>query len=109
MPAGTWDKLPQYRNYGFAVFKLKKGEHKMHPMAFEFPRADKSKLFFPTVHIHDGKVHSTKRISIMLSYCQEWDTRTRWDESPQPAEFFMKKLDQTKGIVTATPTSIASG
>src|SRR4051812_31559195 len=47
---GTWDKLPQYKDYGFAVFKLKKGEHKVHPMAFEFPRADARKLFFPTVH-----------------------------------------------------------
>src|SRR5262245_13723175 len=59
LPATTWDDLPGYKEYGFAVFKLKKGEQKVHPMAFEFPRKDKEKLFFPTVHIHDGKIHKT--------------------------------------------------
>ena len=56
LPGGVWEKLPQYKEFGFAVFKLKKGEKKVHPMAFEFPRADKEVLFFPTVHIHDGTV-----------------------------------------------------
>jgi hypothetical protein len=100
LPEGTWDKLPQYKDYGFAVFKLKKGEHKIHPMAFEFPRADKSKLFFPTVHIHDGKVHDKADFDHAL-YCQLWDTHMKWEESPQPAEMFMKKLDQAKGVVSA--------
>jgi hypothetical protein len=99
LPEGTWDKLPQYKEYGFAVFKLKKGEQKVHPMAFEFPRADKSKLFFPTVHIHDGKVHANAHFDHSL-YCQGVDTGMRWDESPQPAELFMKKLDQASGIVS---------
>lgn len=61
LPDGVWDTLPQYKDFGFAVFKLKKpekGQSKVHPMAFEFPRADKKVLFFPTVHIHDGKVHA---------------------------------------------------
>jgi len=57
LPAGTWEKLPAYRDYGFAVFKLKAGEQKIHPMAFCFPRSDPSALFLPTVHIHDGAVH----------------------------------------------------
>lgn len=100
LPTGTWDKLPQYKDYGFAVFKLKKGEHKIHPMAFDFPRADKQKLFFPTVHIHDGKVHDKAGFDHAL-YCQLWDTGMKWEESPQPAEMFMKKLDQAKGIVSA--------
>jgi hypothetical protein len=100
LPAGTWDQLPQYKDYGFAVFKLKKGEHKIHPMAFEFPRSDKSKLFFPTVHIHDGKVHARAGFDHTL-YCQGADTRMKWRESPQPAEMFLKKLDQAKGVVDA--------
>lgn len=98
LPDGTWDKLPQYKDYGFAVFKLKKGEQKVHPMAFEFPRADKSKLFFPTVHIHDGKVHDRAGFDHVL-YCQGADTGMRWRESPQPAEMFLRKLDQAKGVV----------
>jgi len=98
LPQGTWDKLPQYRDYGFAVFKLKKGEHKVHPMAFEFPRADERRLFFPTVHIHDGKVHDRAAFDHTM-YCQGIDTGMRWRESPQPAEMFLKKLNESKGVV----------
>src|SRR5439155_694483 len=36
---GVWDKLPQYKNWGFAVFQLKKGDQKVHPTAIQFPRA----------------------------------------------------------------------
>lgn len=57
LPPGSLEQLPVYRDYGFAVFKLKAGEQRVHPMAFSFPRADKSYLFFPTVHIHDGIMH----------------------------------------------------
>jgi hypothetical protein len=41
LPAGTWEKLPAYRDYGFAVFKLKAAERDIHPMAFSFPRRDR--------------------------------------------------------------------
>lgn len=50
-------KLPAHRTFGFAVFKLKAGEFRTHPMAFSFPRRDAGVLFFPTVHIHDGTLH----------------------------------------------------
>jgi hypothetical protein len=90
LPATTWDALPVYANYGFAVFKLKKGEAKVHPIAFEFPRAEPKKLFFPTVHIHDGKVHKTATFDHAL-YCQTSGEDARgWKESPRPAGFFVK-------------------
>lgn len=98
LPPGTWDELPAYKDYGFAVFKLKKGEKQIHPMAFEFPRRNKRSLFFPTVHIHDGKVHDRAGFDHVL-YCQGADTGMRWTESPQPAEMFLRKLDQAKGVV----------
>jgi hypothetical protein len=98
LPEGTWDKLPAYKEYGFAVFKLKKGEQKVHPMAFEFPRADPRKLFFPTVHIHDGKVHERADFDHAL-YCQGADTGMRWEESPRPASMFMTNIDKAQGIV----------
>jgi hypothetical protein len=99
LPDGTWEQLPAYKDYGFAVFKLKKGEKKVHPMAFEFPRADKDKLFFPTVHIHDGKVHKTATFDHAL-YCQAPAGRSlmRWDESPKLAGTFMK-IDKCEGLV----------
>jgi hypothetical protein len=69
----VWDALPAYRDYGFAVFKLKQkpvglfgrlvgkesGPRTVHPMAFVFPRRDARSIFFPTVHVHDGEVHPT--------------------------------------------------
>jgi len=98
LPAGTWDKLPTYKDYGFAVFKLKAGEKKIHPMAFEFPRADPKKLFFPTVHIHDGKVHKTATFDHAL-YCQVKDEDvTSWKESPRLASSFMR-IAKTAGLV----------
>ncbi|MCA9590479.1 MAG: hypothetical protein KC657_34485 [Myxococcales bacterium] len=42
-----------------------------HPMAFEFPRRD-ARLFFPTVHVHDGEVHATAEFDHTL-YAQTGD------------------------------------
>jgi hypothetical protein len=99
LPTEIWDKLPQYKDWGFAVFQLKKGEMKVHPMALEFPRSDRRKLFFPTVHIHDGSVPAKAGFDHML-FCQTSGEDTMaWEESPRPAEMFMKKLDQAQGIV----------
>ncbi len=55
----VWDKIPEYRDYGFAVFQLKQLAGAPHPMAFEFDTRLDGALFFPTVHIHDGTVHAT--------------------------------------------------
>jgi hypothetical protein len=56
IPKETWLKIPEYRDYGFAVFQLEDRAGKQHPMAFEFEsRSDE--VFFPTVHIHDGEIH----------------------------------------------------
>jgi hypothetical protein len=140
LPAGTWEKLPAYRNYGFAVFKLKPGTLQkpgsayeisssgstisgsgasrklefpttigtlkpssidFHPMAFSFPSADITSLFFPTIHIHDGKVHDQAHFDHVL-YCQN-DPRGKlsvkdWRESSKLARDFVQ-LDMAKGIV----------
>src|SRR6266566_7558937 len=69
LPQHVWDKLPGYKTYGFAVFKLKPGAMTIHPMAFSFPRQNTNALFFLTVHIHDGKVHSKAGFDHNL-FCQ---------------------------------------
>lgn len=102
LPAGTWEKLGDYAKYGFAVFKLKSGEQTVHPMAFEFPTAMPSYLFFPTVHVHDGKVHGTAGFDHTL-YAQ-FDqvhadaNRMRWQESAFLASGFMD-VSKSKSIV----------
>ncbi len=103
MPAGTWEKLPQYKAYGFAVFKLKPGVKTVHPMAFSFSRADASKLFFPTVHIHDGEVHKKAEFDHVL-YVQPRTNQqldlVGWQESESPALNFMK-TKKAKGVIAA--------
>lgn len=79
----VWGEFPGYADYGFAVFKLKPGKGEAHPMAFSFPSADPKKLFFPTLHIHDGKAHDKEHFDHTL-YMQgdRADAGRGWEESP---------------------------
>jgi hypothetical protein len=104
LPAGVWAKLGDYRDWGFAVFKLKPGHQNVHPMAFTFPRRDPQTLFFPTVHIHDGKVHPEADFDHTL-YCQlregepmKHSDEHEWRESPAHARSFIKTW-KSLGIV----------
>lgn len=110
LPADVWGKLPQYKDWGFAVFQLKKEKGEKadkkaaatyHPMAFDFPRDDPKKLFFPTVHIHDGSVPEKATFDHTL-YCQasNGENVLEWEESAQPVELFMTKMEKEgKGIL----------
>jgi hypothetical protein len=72
LPATVWDRLTSYRDWGFAVFKLRglaQRPKSIHPMAFEFAARHADRLFFPMVHVHDGKVHRSATYSHAL-YCQ---------------------------------------
>ncbi|RYE93056.1 MAG: hypothetical protein EOO75_05245 [Myxococcales bacterium] len=66
----VWGQLPQYDDHGFAVFQLRGLEQgwlgrllgrdrrrEFHPMALDFPTREPGRVFFPTVHVHDGRVH----------------------------------------------------
>ncbi|MBK8942170.1 MAG: hypothetical protein IPM79_32330 [Polyangiaceae bacterium] len=53
-----WAQVDGYADYGFAVFQLTTRSGEPHPMAFEFETRLADELFFPTVHIHDGQVHT---------------------------------------------------
>ena len=99
LPAGTWEKLPAYRDFGFAVFKLKAGEQSVHPMALRFPRADATTLFFPTVHIHDGTVHEQAGFDHFL-YAQMGERlgAEDWSESPGHANGHVD-IKRAAGIV----------
>jgi hypothetical protein len=85
MADGVWSRLPQYTDYGFAVFKLaKRAEWKpAHPIAFEFPRRD-DRLFFPTVHVHDGEVNDSAFFDHEL-YAQSGNAPEHWRRSEAPA------------------------
>jgi len=99
LPVEVWDSLPEYADFGFVVFKLKAGAAKIHPMAFAFPSRDSSKIVFPTVHIHDGKIHKKADFDHVL-YVQEPEQKVRmeWEESERPAMRHMN-IPATKGTV----------
>jgi hypothetical protein len=92
---------PAVKGFGFAVFKLKKGAKTIHPMAFDFPRANPAKIFFPTLHIHDGKVHATASFDHAL-YAQNLEGELHafmdWRESEQPANGYVK-VAKAQGVV----------
>ena len=103
----VWNKLPQYADYGFAVFKLKPGARSVHPMAFEFPRRNPTQLFFPTVHVHQGKMEKRAKFDHAL-YAQTahralgWQISRTWNEEtgPRLAGDFMQ-IDRCAGLVDA--------
>jgi hypothetical protein len=70
-------------------------------MAFEFPISKPDSLFFPTVHIHDGKVHAMADFDHRL-YCQPGEQHfhalMEWQESARPAMAFMD-VKKSAGIV----------
>jgi hypothetical protein len=105
IPPHTWAKLPAYHDYGFAVFKLKatSDPQEVHPMAFEFPRRNSDLLYFPTLHIHDGKVHPAAQFDHML-YCQPNDEVEEhlhdWHRSSFTADKFMD-VESAQGVIVA--------
>jgi hypothetical protein len=71
LPDDVWNEIPEYKDYGFVVFKLKNTakESTVHPMAFKFPTRFPNKIFYPTMHIHDGLIHDEEVFHHSL-FCQ---------------------------------------
>lgn len=68
LPERVLTELTSYRDWGFAVVQLRRSmrgfwgwlrrtRNTMQPLALEFPTRDPERLFFPTLHVHDGQVH----------------------------------------------------
>lgn len=94
MPAGTIDRVPHYADWGFAVFQLRPGAQRVHPMAFEFPtRAER--LFFPTLHVHDGALHPEASFAHTF-YAQH--IAERWATSSVPLRVTVD-VARSKGLV----------
>ena len=99
LPEQVWGELGGYDDFGFAVFKLSAGNiQHAHPMAFSFPTRGAKKIFFPTVHVHDGKVHAEAEFDHKL-YCQT-DTPLTWEESNELTSGNVE-LGKVQGILVA--------
>jgi hypothetical protein len=91
LPEGALEKIGIYKDYGFAVFKFKLGRQKIHPMAMTFPTRLADRLYFPTVHIHDGEVHEKEEFDHNLyAQCANPGGRAllHWEESDGNAVVF---------------------
>lgn len=107
LPPKAFDDLPGYKDYGFAVFKLKRPRsvwarlrgkaHSYHPMAFSFARRRPSEVFFPTVHIHDGQVHARADFdhTLYLQAAANAEPKGDWQRSfgPLSQHLAQKKAD----------------
>ncbi len=142
LPSEVWEKLPQYRDWGFAVFKLsvasceKHAEEierlstlgsteieedaleeirsqRIHPMALVFPTRRPERLFFPTVHVHDGEVHKGGSFHHRL-YCQLADPGAHavqtphWRCSHGPVDACVD-LERAEGLVRSAMPMFRTG
>jgi len=103
IPRSSWEKIPSYNDYGFAVFQLKSLLGRIHPIAMEFPTRMTDRVFFPTVHIHDGEVHSHEQFDHTL-YLQNdfWDSRVskyRGPDKRDPSTGFVRSQKDAKYFV----------
>ncbi len=94
LPAEIWTELGQYRDWGFAVFKLSETRGaKVHPMALSFPRRDTQRLFFPTLHLHHRRLEAAAEFDHTL-YLQadpplHWHL-SEWSDSMKRAREFVR-------------------
>lgn len=87
---GVLDALgSRYDGWGFAVFRLQPGDQRLHPLGLDFLRRDPGRLFFPTVHVHDGSVPAEATFDHALYAQDQRGEHLRfdrsWEESPRGA------------------------
>src|SRR6185503_10226486 len=93
LPAELWLELKHYRDWGFAVFRLRETAlAEVHPMAFDFPRRHRDRLFFPTLHLHHGRLEKEAHFDHTL-YCQaepalNWHLH-QWTDSSDAAKRYI--------------------
>ena len=98
IPGEFWSQLPIYADCGFAVFKLKSGDKKVHPMAFDFQTRHRDSLFFPTVHIHNMMIEKDARFDHFLYF--QGKRISECENTGIPAGAFMD-IVRCSGIVDA--------
>ena len=100
-----WDELPNYEAFGFAVFKLKPGNQKVHPMAYKYVTNAPMMIYFPTSHVHDGRVPLVDRFDHNLYFqlgfrfgnCEKWRTGKSKDGAGAVQEFV--DINKCQGLV----------
>lgn len=94
IPKETWDKLPEYHDFGFAVFKIRADAPLRSPLALEYPMRNPNLLYFPTLHIRDGEAAEDANFDLDL-FCQ---ARSGWLRTYDVASSFMD-IDKAQGVL----------
>lgn len=94
IPKQVWEHLPEYNDFGFAVFKLRADAHTVQPLALEFPMRNPKLLYFPTLHIHNGTVEAEANFDHDL-YCQ---ARAGWLRSYDVAGAYLD-IERAQGVL----------
>jgi hypothetical protein len=108
LPRVVFDSVPEYSDYGFAVFQLKSGNQTVHPMAFTFPSRELDRLFIPTVHFHDGRFHHEADFDHAIYYqhprVRDAGGQLEGDDVSQqlPVHDYAGVVDATRPIVKRT-------
>lgn len=88
LPESAWETLPDYHDFGFAVFQLRPGPklRRVHPIAYRYPAERPEALFFPTVHVHDGGGAEPEALFAHNLYAQgPWPVKgLGWEVGVQP-------------------------
>ena len=63
--------IAHYADYGFAVFRLPKGERNVAPLALVFESRDPSRIYFPTLRLVDGKMPERVKMDHRV-FLQSW-------------------------------------
>jgi hypothetical protein len=99
LPADVWGKIGEYDDFGFAVFKLKEGNQSVHPMGFWFPTRHSNRVFWPTVHIHDGEIYEKAEFDhILYGQMGGRKSATHWEETREEAKKFVD-IKKAEGLV----------
>lgn len=98
LDSSVWQKLPQYQDFGFAVFQLRDGEREFHPMGLSFPSRHPDRVFFPTVHVHDGDVPEEEEFDHSL-YLQSSVAPEGWHPSLQSLGAHIPWQEDTVGLL----------
>jgi hypothetical protein len=103
LPDNLWSQFPLYSDFGFAVFQFRAGDSRVHPMALSFSTRNRTSLFFPTAHVHDGAVHPFAHFDHSL-YAQGQLSPTGWVQGsvlPRDVMNFgnFALSDRTRGLV----------
>jgi hypothetical protein len=103
LPRVLYDAVPHYKDHSFAVFQLKAGKQTLHPMAFTFPTRELEKLYFPTVHLHDGRFHKTAKFDHALYYQHPRVRQQGGDFEGDPVSFGVSAGDYRGVVDTQRP------